>query len=345
MVQRGDTPPPAFSRIAAISVAQELHDPPRRRRRGRVKRCGARQLRRMALPDPTDPLPIDHGGPVDWPFEPFPAEALQRSICDRFDEMARRHPDRLAVQDMSQRVTYSELSAMAVRIAAAVQSAVSGRDGPVAVLAPTSVGSVASMLGVLAAGRAVVPLDTDHPDQRNKGIAAHAGAVALISAGEYTARARELFPADMRVIDIDAVVDAPVAQARLGPDDLAFILYTSGSTGTPKGVYHNHRNMLFAMALSTRAGHFTAVDRFTFIYSGAVIGGIRNALMALLNGASLHVLSPRLLGTRGLVREIATQRITVFMSVPTVLRRIAAVLGPDQRLDSVRQARFGGRGA
>ena len=113
-------------------------------------------------------LPIDHGGPVDRPFEVFPYSALESSVLDRFDAVVSRFPERLAIQDTTRRLTYTELAAMVDGIAAAVIAATAGRAGPVAILLRSEARFPAAILGVLAAGRAYVPLDADQPVARNQ---------------------------------------------------------------------------------------------------------------------------------------------------------------------------------
>ena len=57
-------------------------------------------------------LPADFGGPVDRPFEAFPESDVQASIVDRFEAIAKRFPDRLAIQDQANSFTYRELGAL-----------------------------------------------------------------------------------------------------------------------------------------------------------------------------------------------------------------------------------------
>ena len=288
-----------------------------------------------------EPLAIDHGGPVVWPFEPFPDSALQGSISDRFDAVAARFPDALAVQDLERRLTYRQLAGTVEAIAAAVCAA--GLSGPVAILLNHDARYPAALLGVLAAGRIAVPLDVDHPRDRNRLIAEHAGATLVISAGALAAQARDLFPANLTVLDVEALdftARAPRV-ARPGPEDIAYILYTSGSTGAPKGVVHDHRTALNDTLLTTNTAHLSCDDRMVIFYSG-VIGGIRNLLGALLNGASLNVLPPQLLQADGIVREIRARGVTIYQSVPTLFRRVVQALEPGERMDTVRLVRLTG---
>jgi len=285
-------------------------------------------------------FPLDHGGPVDRPFERFPASALAHSITQRFFATAQHFAASLALSDATRSLTYAELSALVERIAAATATAAVAADrcGPVAILLPSEVSYPAAMLGALASGRGFVPLDPSNPDERNRLIAERAGVVAAISCAALLDRLRAFFAPDLPVIDIDTIADVPVHKpvAPATADDLAFIVYTSGSTGTPKGAYHSHRNLLHDVMQQTNTLHLNHTDRVALVYSPTVVGAIREIMMTLLNGASLHILPPRELQPDGLAREVKTRGITICRMVPVLLRRIAEVLRPGQRLESVR---------
>lgn len=291
-----------------------------------------------------EPPLLDHGGPVDRPYEPFPRSALDGSICDRFDGVALRHASRPAVSDRSRSFSYRELATLVNAIAGATVAATAHRPGPVAVLLPHEARFPAALLGVLAAGRGCVPLDANHPIERNRLIAAHAGAAAVIAAGDVAGRARRLFARDLPVLDIDALVAGPSAGAirRPGPDDLACILYTSGSTGTPKGVYQNHRGVLHDVMQFVDTAHLDCDDRQALFYSPSVIAGFRVAISVLLTGASIRILSPAELGPAELVREVRAHHLTLWNSSPALFRRAAETQGPDERMDSLRQVLLGG---
>jgi amino acid adenylation domain-containing protein len=282
--------------------------------------------------------------PLDRSFELFPSSALDGTIIDRFDAVVGRFPERLAVSDGHRQLTYAELADLAGRIAATVFQAAAGRPGPIAILLARNAQFPAAMLGVLATGRGYVPLDVSNPIARNELIATQSGAAALLSAGDLAASIRALFPPGLPIVDIDTLSAVPgeTSAPPPGPDDLACIIYTSGSTGTPKGVCHSHRNLLHVVMHRANALHVNPEDRTALVYSPSVIAGIREILTTLLSGASLHILPPQELQPAGLVREIRARGITICRLVPTLLRRIAEALGPDQRLDSVRVFGLGG---
>jgi amino acid adenylation domain-containing protein len=289
--------------------------------------------------------PLDYGGPVDRPYELFPESALDKSIVDRFETIARRFAARTAVADTARLITYAELAQLVVRIAAATVKVADGRPGPIAILLPRDVTFPAAMLAVLTSGRGFVPLDASDPVERTKLVATRAGAVAVISAGADAALWGRRFGHYLPVVDIGAVEHTEPSEpaARPAPGDLACILYTSGSTGTPKGVHHDHRNVLHTVMQRTNAYQLTPEDHVGLLDSPTSIAGLRDIFLALLNGAALHVLTLDQLGPAGLAREIRARGISVFRTAPVLLRRLADALDPDQRFDALRIVVTGGQ--
>ncbi len=286
-----------------------------------------------------EPFPLDFGGPTTA-FEPFPENAANASIGERLKEIVRRYPSRLAIRDGETSLTFAELQELVDRAAAAAAAACPP-PGVVAVLLPHSYRFVAAALGVVGAGHACVPLDAEHPADRNRRIAQHAGASAVVSAGAHAADARNLFGGELPVIDLDDLPVAPPPPPP-APEAVAYILYTSGSTGTPKGVYQNHRRLLENVAEWVNTGHLGPDDRLALFYSPASIAGLCQLHMNLLVGSSLDVMSPARLGAQALARKVRRSGATWINCSPTLFRHIVEALEPDQKLEDVRLVALGG---
>ncbi|AQZ69229.1 hypothetical protein BKM31_54150 [[Actinomadura] parvosata subsp. kistnae] len=151
-------------------------------------------------------------------------------------------PGEIAVRDGARRLTYAELEQESGRLAGYLAGLGVGRGDRIGVVMERSADLLVTFLGVWRAGAAFVPIDVGYPADRVALLLRDSGASLVIG----TKAARDVLPSGSDVLTMDApqvraAVEAsePVT-AGVGPDDLAYVMYTSGSTGTPKGVAVPH---------------------------------------------------------------------------------------------------------
>lgn len=184
-----------------------------------------------------EPLP-------DVPFLPA-HEAVAHVAADRSTEAAVRCGDL--------EVTYGELLGWSQRLSHRLAAAGVGSGDRVALVAEPSVTMIASVLGILGAGAAYVPVDPAQPDARLATILHDARVKAVVATARTGRRTNTVSP--VPVVTVAEVPDQEPGgspgsfAAGVGPTDPAYLIYTSGSTGEPKGVVVEHRNL----AASTRA--------------------------------------------------------------------------------------------
>ncbi|MGI5340810.1 AMP-binding protein [Streptomyces sp. CA-181903] len=213
------------------------------------------------------------------------------SYLEPFFGTARDDPSRPAVVDNGLVVTYGTLAAWALAVAGAVAPRTADAQPPVGVVVHHSARDVAAILGVLAAGRAYVPLEADHPEARLETILARAGcreAVATAETGWQPPVETVIRPRWATGPAAPASAAAPPAPGGR-PEDPAYMLFTSGSTGEPKGVVVPHR-ALDAVVPRLRALYGTGPDEYVLHFHGA--GGdtsLEEILPALTGGATLVV--------------------------------------------------------
>ena len=242
------------------------------------------------------------------------------------------------------RLSYAEVWRITCHLAGQVER-VAPADRPVAVILPNTALFPVAALACLAVARPYVPIDLDYPSARNAEILREAGAAVVITQPGLSA-ADALIPTSLPLIYASAAEALSAADEpphgfgdAAGP---AVILFTSGSTGQPKGICNDERALQQRIAHYTNACHLNADDRFILLSSPSTIAGVRDTFAALLNGATLRVAELRRLGISGVQQVIRDERITVYYSVPAVLRSLLGGVEAKAALASLRLVRLGG---
>ncbi len=93
--------------------------------------------------------------------------AEPRTLLDILRETTARHPEASALDDGSGALSYRELTARVIRTAARLNAAGVRRGDRVGIRMPSGSRELyISILGIMAAGAAYVPVDADDPDER-----------------------------------------------------------------------------------------------------------------------------------------------------------------------------------
>jgi amino acid adenylation domain-containing protein len=269
---------------------------------------------------------------------------LDQSIVGCFEMHAVSHPGRLAIGSDSGELTYGELNALANSRARALRQVEVRPEEPVATLLEQGSAFIAAMLGVLKAGGCCVPLDPGNPPGRNLQMLHESGARVLVTNAGHLGLAETLAAGCIEVLNVDCITPDGdfIPDATVGPDSLACILFTSGSTGKPKGVMHDHRTLVHNAMRHREAFRITPSDRQTLLYTCSVYGGIRDIFNALLSGASLHTFNVKKRGVEPLAEWLLRSRITIYCSVTTVFRQLAATLTSREQFPDLRLIKLGG---
>ena len=132
-------------------------------------------------------------------------------------------------------LTYAELNEKSNKIAnALIKKGVKPKSNILIMLGRDS-RLIASILGVLKAGCAFVPIDPEYPQERIKYIYENSQADYIIC--------NETSQLSLDVDELLEEGDCDNPNIRVIGDDLAYMIYTSGSTGNPKGVMISHENI------------------------------------------------------------------------------------------------------
>lgn len=173
------------------------------------------------------------------------AYAGELCIHHLFEAQVEKTPDAVALRFHNEQLTFRELNGRANQLARRLTHLGVGPEVLVGILLPRSAELVMSLLAVLKAGGAYLPLDPSYPRERLSFMLEDARAEVLLTQERLL---RTLPASKLAAVCLDTVAPELACggeenlQVATAPENLAYLIYTSGSTGRPKGVAIEHRS-------------------------------------------------------------------------------------------------------
>jgi acyl-CoA synthetase (AMP-forming)/AMP-acid ligase II len=271
-------------------------------------------------------------------------------LTQRLQNSVARRPQAEALVHGAERLSYGALWQQALAVAGFLRARGLASQARVALLLENSGAYVAAYYGTLAAGGAVVALNTACKAADLVNWLSHCGASWLLLDARHPEA--EAIAAWCRgrvgVVSVHGTRDAahpweevvrtpgleePVAVA---PDDLAAIIYTSGTTGRPKGVMLSHANLAINVESILAYLELNAADRvlnvlpFYYSYGNSV-------LHTHLAVGGCVVIEDSLAYPHQVMRHLSAERATGFSGVPsTFALLLSRVKLEDYDLSSLR---------
>lgn len=274
-------------------------------------------------------------------------------LVQRILEQCRRTPEAAAVAIAGSGLTYGQLDRASARVAARLSRPGMSRHERVVLLTTPGADTVVGLLGILRSGAAWVPLDATHPPARLADQATRAGATAAICHAGTRATAALL--GDLEVVDLDQHDDQASGEPAdeqtaptVGPDDLAYVIFTSGTTGRPKGVPVTHRALTAYLDWAVSTFGYAPSDRMAATAPICFDASVRQLLAPLLVGACVVPVEREVLrDPQAVLALVQGQRVSVWSSVPTLwaqLLQAAERRGPGVKagLSALRWVHVGG---
>lgn len=184
-----------------------------------------------------------------------PTQKAPHDVVHRlFERQASRTPAAVALVCDDDSLTYAELDDRANRLAHHLVAHGVVADALVAVCLDRSIQLMVSVLAILKAGAAYLPLDRAWPALRRQSVLEASGADLLLTDEHATAfgGAAHIPTIDPTRLDLRSQPGTAPAPGRASPESLAYVLFTSGSTGRPKGVAMPHRALVNLLAWQAR---------------------------------------------------------------------------------------------
>ena len=236
----------------------------------------------------------------------------KQSIHTAFEQQVEKTPNSVAVISEQGKLTYADLDRRANQLAHHLQKSGVRRGDLVGLCIERSPEMLVSLVGILKAGAAYLPLDPSYPQERLSLMLEDGNIKVLLTLDRlqenlppHTAKT-VLIDRDWETIARESAVSFATAATT---EDLAYVMYTSGSTGKPKAVAVTHQSVL-RLVKQTNYAKLGADEVFLQFAPLSFDASTFEIWGSLLNGGKLVVMPPGLVSLAQLGEAIKHNGVT-----------------------------------
>lgn len=144
-----------------------------------------------------------------------------------------KNGNKVALKFQDREITYQELNEMSDSVSNHILEQCSDNDEIIAIAMKKGIEQIASIIGVLKAGKTYLPIDLSYPKERIKYIIENSNVNFVISTNLFVDDIKKLNK-EAKIIKFEEIRKTQKIQTKY-ISNYAYAMYTSGSTGKPKG--------------------------------------------------------------------------------------------------------------
>ncbi len=243
-----------------------------------------------------------------------------KSLQEIFKETSKEFENKVAISFKNEKVTYKELDSKSDAIAKLLIDKGIKCGEIVGILADRSTLTIASIIAIIKAGGAYLPINKKLPDAVIDHMLKETKLKIILGEDEEFFKKFKSYD----FINLNNIPFLSDTKFKLPSflSDLAYIMYTSGSTGKPKGVLISHKNII-KLVKNANFLDFNSENvmiqttSYTFDPSTLEIWG------ALLNGMRLHIIDEEtLLDVEKLKLEMHKEKVTIMVTSTSLFNQL-----------------------
>lgn len=254
---------------------------------------------------------------------------MKNSVLCYLEETAKKYPDKLAITDGKNSVTFSEWRKRALCIADYIEKKVNKNRCPILIYLPKGIDTLVSFAAVLYSRNYYTPTDVEFPSRKIRGILDVLHPEVVISTHAFADKLLNNGVDSEKILYIDDVdFSEPISEKNrlqhIIDTDLAYIIFTSGSTGVPKGVAVTQRSVIDYIDWAAEEFEITDQERIAnqapFYFDNSVL----DIYLCMSKGASLFIVPRKvIIFPAKLLEYLEKNRINFIFWVPSIIITVA----------------------
>lgn len=256
---------------------------------------------------------------------------IEKTWPELFFMQSQKSPEAIAARCGNEIISYKNLEARSRHMAHVLQKKMADPGGIVAILAERNIQFLVSMVAILRAGAAYLPIDPKYPVARIKLVLQETKPdLLLLDSEDVREELLDVCKAEKACIieellaqeeNQEEFFSSPLGYPKC--EDLAYVIFTSGSTGTPKGVMVEHQGMINNMLAKMEPLQLHCDDVIGQTASQSFDISVWQFLTALLIGARSDIVPAHIAqDPDALLDYVAEHEITIWEPVPSMIRAV-----------------------
>ena len=246
---------------------------------------------------------------------------VNKVISEVFEKQVKKNPYKAAVKYLDEVVSYEELNKKANNLAYKLRKLNIGQNDFVAVFSDRGINLIVSILGIIKAGAAYVPIDIKYPDERIQYILRDCNPKCIVTDSKESV---ERFNIEyLEVNSKDELVYEENLEIVNKPEDLLYMIYTSGTTGNPKGVMIEHHSLINMIFAYKDLYNITEEDVILQFASIAFDQSVWDIFSSILLGATLVMVPQDIIGDSLAIPEYCNKhKVTIAALTPAFIKEL-----------------------
>ncbi|EPR66935.1 non-ribosomal peptide synthetase [Cyclobacterium qasimii] len=271
-------------------------------------------------------VPISQFSKVKQQIEPYQPLVKPNKFKEEFKSVqllieaaALQFSGKAAIISKDESCTYKTLNETSNQLADLLVQNGIGRNDIVGIVMDRSINMILSIMAVLKAGAAYLPIDTDFPEERINYMLKDAAKVHITHRkynGKFKSQSKEILWEEF--INVQESFSKENPSPNNEAHDPGYIIYTSGSTGKPKGVILTHGNLYnFLKTVSDQPG-IVSENKFLAVSSASFDIALLELILPFVHGAQIVILDQyERKDPRVILKYLTQKKADIMFATPT----------------------------